>query len=940
MSITYNMNYIEKVLRFKAESEGCNILVGQWEYDRKLIPEALKAVVVMFPHFSLHDDTHSQTILDNICNVLGIEVINQLSCSDLWLLLEAAYCHDLGMVITAPKIDEAFKSGDFLTFYHRVLSNPHHDLFKYANLFIENNGILEFKNKDVNLSSFDAIKFLFAEYFRKQHGSNARKALVDPLGQIGVDSPRSVIPARLYDLLGDICALHTMGFADVMKLPYIENGISLDKAHPRFVACMLRIGDLLDLDNHRFNETLLRTLDEMPDNSMDHYHKHQSIKHYRVDNKYIEVTAQCKNPRVAKITRDWFSWLKEEFNNQSQRWNDIVPHEINCYLPTVNQLSVDVDGYYNVDKYNEPKFTIDVEKALELLQGKNFYKSPFDSIREILQNAVDSTLIRLFLDCEEDGEIPQSPDNTFFEKIANNYPINVTVQRNSKNEVVVVVDDRGMGLKRSHLQFLSNTGSSSRNIEKKLIIDRMPEWLRPSGIFGIGFQSIFLLTDEINIETKDYETDECYSIEMHKPNSKMNGDIYLKPLGHRKSPGLCIRFRLNEFWSKKPLAQDRFSGVDTDEVENTLNKAIKNYAVLSLIPIKLNGQYIPRKEMKYYDPETGIELSFDDLSFGPNNTGTNYYFKNAKVESNGPTIPFLHPTVNILKGQAKDLLTLDRNSFKTEKTKEIGENVVKAITSFIMTEDYDHIVTANNTVKILFYLFARQYEIDLPVSKMESTFSVTLNLGGGIVNLDQMLSYTKVSISTISDYRLKITPDATNNTCEIETNQMMYPHHAVYDEYLNLVYKLLNVKHSCCTFTNYTVSGYIRGGRYTFSDDKNEITNMTISEVNTLLHISEKRQYLVYISGYDAIRIPSTKGLDDGIFMESTPFHGIEKKIEKILSPFIKINDVVYDCRTDKLYEYVSSLNSQPIDSIRSCYDRFVADCQANGVKFEKYEME
>lgn len=110
------MNYIEKVLRSKADNEGCNILIGQWEYDRKLVPEALKAVAVMFPHFSMHDETHSETILDNIVNVLGKDVIERMSCTDLWLLLEAAYCHDLGMVITASKIQEIFRDGSFIKF--------------------------------------------------------------------------------------------------------------------------------------------------------------------------------------------------------------------------------------------------------------------------------------------------------------------------------------------------------------------------------------------------------------------------------------------------------------------------------------------------------------------------------------------------------------------------------------------------------------------------------------------------------------------------------------------------------------------------------------------------------------------------------------------------------------------------------------------------------
>lgn len=61
--------------------------MGQWEFDKKNIPMALKAVSSVFPHYSLHDETHSISILNNIVKILGRETILLLSCTDLWLIL-------------------------------------------------------------------------------------------------------------------------------------------------------------------------------------------------------------------------------------------------------------------------------------------------------------------------------------------------------------------------------------------------------------------------------------------------------------------------------------------------------------------------------------------------------------------------------------------------------------------------------------------------------------------------------------------------------------------------------------------------------------------------------------------------------------------------------------------------------------------------------------
>ena len=64
---------------------------------------------------------------------------------------------------------------------------------------------------------------------------------------------------RLYDftveLLAEISLLHWEDFNDVMSRLYQEaNGYKGDYIHPRFIACLIRLGDLLDFDNNRFNE--------------------------------------------------------------------------------------------------------------------------------------------------------------------------------------------------------------------------------------------------------------------------------------------------------------------------------------------------------------------------------------------------------------------------------------------------------------------------------------------------------------------------------------------------------------------------------------------------------------------------------------------------------------------------------------------------------------
>lgn len=338
-----------------------------------------------------------------------------------------------------------------------------------------------------------------------------------------------------------------------------------------------------------------------------------------------------------------------------------------------------------------------------------------------------------------------------------------------------------------------------------------------------------------------------------------------------------------------------------------------------------------------YDKDTGVELAFDHLTLSPAYRSTLYFFKNAKVESNGPAIPFVHPTVNILSGSAQNYLSLDRNSFDNDKVEGIKIKVVKAINKFMLSEDYETLVEQNGFAKMLFSLFAKEFKLNIDENRVLPNSQLGFNLLNANLNTEKMLNYKEVTLNTVSTQLISMEEDSGSSSCKIEANMMMLPQLAVIEEYYSLLFILLGEKHKHCICKRLTSAGFFAGGEFLFTDDDTKDTEITIEQIDRLLHISEKREYILYVTGYDAIRIPSDKGLDDKIPMHSNMSKGVAKRVEKILSPFLKINDVDYDCRTDSLYEYVRKNNGRDINEIRMCYDKFVADCNQHGIKFQKY---
>lgn len=707
---------LEKTLYEKTQGTQSEILFAQWNYDKKIIPVALNAVSTLFPHYSLHDESHSITIINNIVRVLGKEKLDKLSAIDIWLILEASYCHDIGMVVSSDKLIEALKSKTFIDFFKEIQQDKKNGLHEFALQFKIDDGIIKYNSNELSLEYHDGIKFILAEYFRRIHSDRSKEIITNPNGELKLSSPRGVIPQRIFKILADICSCHTKNFEDVMKLPFSEVGIDVENSHPRFISCLLRIGDLLDLDNNRFSEVMLRTLSKIPMDTLNHKAKHLSIESFRIDNEIIDVTAKCFDYDTANVTQHWFNYLNSEISQQMINWNNIVPFKELGYLPTIGSLKVELSNYEYIDGKKKPKFSVDTDKAMELLRGAGIYEGAYQCIREVLQNAVDATLLRLWLEYKDEKDFDfTNPNSDDFIRVKKDFPININI-----NEKIISgeykiwefnITDKGTGLSTYDLGFLMNTGSSSKNKKRVVLIDEMPLWLRPSGIFGIGFQSIFMLTDQVKLETKSFFTEEFQIIELNSPNSAKDGGILVQKLktNHKTKPGTKLSFEhktkaIPETWTIKGEQRnasriannyDPFSHESLDIELGKVFDEIFDFTSKCNIPIKLflNGNKIEtlsnNNKFKYFDKENSLELNiYSDAEKG--NRPTRIYYKNQKANNNNLTPLFLGFEINIHKDKASRVLELNRNKIRSEYHGELNRQFYTS-TFNLITENFDEV---------------------------------------------------------------------------------------------------------------------------------------------------------------------------------------------------------------------------------------------------------
>ena len=529
-------------------------LYSTWNLNQKTCSDLLKNVVLHYPHFSLHDASHAEAVLSKMEMVLGDRIQN-LSPTDTWLLLHAAYAHDLGMVLEWERIETKWKEPDFQDWLADQEKSQDADLRK-AIAFIRKAHDLG-EEADWPLETRRCVSLIDEAFFRAKHAQMSKEYIEFIRPELGLDLwHNNLIQPRLIKLLGQICKLHTDPLSSVLKLDAETNGFNSDYAHPRFVAMMLRLGDLLDVDNGRFNKGALAASGGLPGTSKPHLEKHEATTHLLVTPKEIRFRSDCPNSESYLEARRFVTWLEDEVDFLNKNWALIVPEDLGGYAPRFDHKELLICGVPDIEGVAGLKFEISQDKAFQMIEGSNIYKDRFVFIREVIQNAMDASKLQLWKDlCArnylawEDKKHPLDEEKLKHlqpydvkPEIYQNYPVDVKLSTPASGQVEIEVSDRGTGISVDAFKRMCNVGESNQSsTQLKKTIREMPNWLRPTAGFGIGLQSIFLVADQFEIDTSTGQ--EAFHAVVH--SRREGGYLQLQRADRAMPRGTTIRIRSN-----------------------------------------------------------------------------------------------------------------------------------------------------------------------------------------------------------------------------------------------------------------------------------------------------------------------------------------------------------------------------------------------------------
>ncbi|WP_158700226.1 HD domain-containing protein [Cronobacter dublinensis] len=387
------MRIEQRLKKLADENPNYSLLWAQWEFDKKLLSRALNTVSRDFPHYSLHDASHSSTIITQIEKVIAPN-IELLSATDCWLLLESCYWHDAGMIVSYEDKQKLLSQQHFRS-YLKELESSDHELSTHAKMIMS-----EVSGNDPShaLLISNSLTFIISDYFRREHAERSGRYVTEP-SQIKIDSPRTIlIPNRLFRFIAQIVQCHGRDREEILSLPKINDGMDItDYAHPRYIAALLRIGDLLDIDDGRFCPTLLANIGQVPQSSIDHQHKHASINDILINSDVIEINAECDHYGGYYAQQNWFDYIQSEFDFQKRIWDRIVPDNSYKSLPTIKALNCEIKGYITLDR-KVPKITLDEKRVYSYLTGSHLYSEQLPFLREVVQNAIDATYYKVWED--------------------------------------------------------------------------------------------------------------------------------------------------------------------------------------------------------------------------------------------------------------------------------------------------------------------------------------------------------------------------------------------------------------------------------------------------------------------------------------------------------------------------------------------------------------
>lgn len=420
-------------LLIQRENSVAKGLAGLLRLVEPEVAKTLEYVKTRFPDFTEHGIQHSLRIINYIYSIMSEEIKQNISDIEIFCLIMAAFFHDMGMTLADIEDKENQRVN-----HHLYASRPIKQFFeKYMQMLVERRRLEK------------CVLFVC-----EAHGRTVEELYNDN---------------------------------DFRKIETIEGQV----LRYGLLAIFLRIGDLMDLEESRVCEFNMHM-------NMDYYNNPVSLVHnehhldditYNYSPSKITIKVFTEDRKKYKVWSQWLDYLDKEimYANTHYLMGENSDFFRNYKLPeVVKSVEPSENAKFAVE---EIRFQVDDTGALWDIITKSIYTNEFDYIRELIQNAIDATLLKIYLDDKEIIKYRSPRAWCCNDRVVIAY---------SEKEAILWVEDYGIGMKESELtNYLFKTANSGYKYmrKRKFVFPAIAK-------FGIGFVACLTKADKIQILTK------------------------------------------------------------------------------------------------------------------------------------------------------------------------------------------------------------------------------------------------------------------------------------------------------------------------------------------------------------------------------------------------------------------------------------------------------
>lgn len=425
----------------------------------------------IFPHYTLHDTGHSFRIIEYMSKL--VKDYKELDQLEITIMIYSALLHDIGMATSEEDV-LAIKADSF---------HPCETKFSVMKKLMNNDDTITLQ-----------------EYIRRIHASLSARHIREKLKDKFLILNNSLL--NFTNELAIICESHTEDY-DWIKANLKDYEVRGDYSfNPQFIATILRLADILDIDSNRTPYKLYEQI--APKGiSKDEWNQHFIISNNdkilideKTQQKKIFFHGEVRNPHIHRKLLNYLNWIQDELAGATSLVKNMAS-KYDLFYSNIIENHIQPIGY----DFSDFKMKLDFKAVSALLMGEKIYGHKSLGLRELIQNSIDACKIR--------QETENS--NISFDKDPYLPRIKVVLNKNTNR---VIIKDNGIGMTyeiiRKHFLNIGVSYYSSRSF---LLKDYN---YKPIGNFGIGFLACFMLSNTVQVISRNFKSKDKYTISFEK----------------------------------------------------------------------------------------------------------------------------------------------------------------------------------------------------------------------------------------------------------------------------------------------------------------------------------------------------------------------------------------------------------------------------------------